>query len=70
MHAVFLDWESIDNQDLDRQCLQNLPVDWTFHGATQPGQLASRLEGQTIVVSNKVVLVENPMTSAAKVCGI
>jgi glycerate dehydrogenase len=56
MHAVFLDWESIDNQDLDRRCLREMPVDWTFHGATDPAQLAVRLEGQAIVVSNKVVL--------------
>jgi len=56
MHAVFLDWESVDNQDLDRTSLQDLPVEWTFHGATTSAQLAPRLAGQTIVVSNKVVV--------------
>jgi len=56
MHAVFLDWESVDNQDLDATCLRNLPVDWTFQAATTSGQLASHLRGQQIVVSNKVVL--------------
>lgn len=56
MHAVFLDWESVDNQDLDRDCLQSLPVDWRFHAATTPEQLAANLSGQAIVVSNKVVL--------------
>ena len=56
MHAVFLDWESIDNRDLDQQCLQALPVDWTFHPATTSAQLASRLRGCEIVVSNKVLL--------------
>ena len=56
MHAVFLDWESVDNRDLDQRCLQKLPVDWRFHSATDAAQLASRLHGCEIVVSNKVVL--------------
>lgn len=56
MHAVFLDWESVDNQDLDAGCLHSLPMHWQFHAATTPAQLAARLEGQAVVVSNKVVL--------------
>jgi glycerate dehydrogenase len=56
MHAVFLDWESVDNQDLDSARLRELPVNWIFHAATTPEQLAERLQGQEIVVSNKVVL--------------
>jgi len=64
MHAVFLDWESVDNQDLDRQRLHALPLDWSFHGATTPAQLASRLEGQAIVVSNKVVLDATAIAAA------
>jgi glycerate dehydrogenase len=64
MHAVFLDWESVDNQDLDRQRLLALPVDWTFHGATSAEQLATRLHGQAIVVSNKVVLDATTITEA------
>lgn len=56
MHAVFLDWESVDNRDLDKRCLQELPVEWSLYGQTTPAQLASRLAGQSIVVSNKVVL--------------
>ncbi len=64
MHAVFLDWESVDNQDLDTQRLQTLPVKWTFHGSTTPAQLASRLAGQNIAISNKVVLDANTITAA------
>lgn len=56
MHAVFLDWQSVDNQDLDATCLHKLALDWQFHAATGQAQLAERLDGQAIVVSNKVVL--------------
>lgn len=56
MHAVFLDWESLDHQDLDIRCLRTLPLTWQFHAATTVSQLAERLAGQAIVVSNKVVL--------------
>lgn len=56
MHAVFLDWESVNNGDLDNRCLRELPVEWTFHPNTTAGQLESRLQGCAIAVSNKVLL--------------
>jgi len=56
MHAVFLDWESVDHADLDDACLRELPLEWNFYGASAPEELAPRLRGQAIVVSNKVLL--------------
>ena len=56
MHAVFLDWESVDKQDLDQRCLLDLPVSWQFHASTPTAQVVARVDGQQIVVSNKVVL--------------
>jgi glycerate dehydrogenase len=66
MQAVFLDWESVDHQDLDAGCLQELPVDWQFYPSTSAAQLAERLHNQNIVVSNKVVLDAATIHAAAE----
>ena len=60
MRAVFLDWNSIDRQDLDRRWLEQLPLEWEFRPNTNAAQLDAVLQDIDIVVSNKVVL-----TSAA-----
>lgn len=65
MHGVFLDWESLDNQDLDSGCIRELPLNWQFHPNTSPGQLASRLAECEIVISNKVMLNSTAIRSAA-----
>lgn len=54
--AVFLDMDSLDRDDIDRDVLTRVLPDWTFYGNTDATQLAQRLTGHTIVVSNKVVL--------------
>ena len=64
MRAVFLDWESVDNEDLDSQCLRSLPLEWTFHPNTAAPQLQSRLQGCDIAVSNKVMLGADAIHSA------
>ena len=56
MRAVFLDWDSVDNQDLDRRCLEQLPIDWEFFDNTLMEQLPLCLERAEIAVSNKIVL--------------
>jgi len=65
MRAVFLDWESLDHDDLDRQQLMALPLNWTFHAATSPLHLHERIAGQDIVVSNKVVLDATAIATAS-----
>jgi len=67
MHAVFLDWESLDHDDLDRQSLTALPLHWTLHAATTPAQLPERIAGQHIVVSNKVVIDAAAIASAREI---
>lgn len=64
MQAVFLDWQSVDNQDLDSACLHELSLNWQFHAATNSTQLSERLAGQSIVVSNKVLLNADTLQSA------
>lgn len=59
MRAVFLDWNSVDNQDLDRRCFEQLPLDWSFLPNTSSENVISALQGADIAVSNKVVLDKN-----------
>jgi len=59
MRAVFLDWNSVDNQDLDRRCFEQLPLDWSFLPNTSSVNAISALQGADIAVSNKVVLDKN-----------
>jgi glycerate dehydrogenase len=56
MRAVFLDWNSVDRQDLDRRWLEQLPLDWEFRPNTNASQLVAVLQDVDIVVSNKVIL--------------
>src|SRR3546814_221669 len=61
--AVFLDHSSLDLGDLDlsplRQCFGNLEL----HAQTAPEQVAERLQGAQVAISNKVPL--NAQTFAA-----
>jgi glycerate dehydrogenase len=56
MRAVFLDWNSVDRQDLDRGWLKQLPLEWEFRPNTDTAQLRAILQDVDIVISNKVVL--------------
>ena len=56
MRAAFLDWASVDANDLDKTCLTELPVTWQFLSKAQPVELDQLLTEATILVSNKVLL--------------
>ncbi len=56
MRGVFLDLESVSTGDLLLASLESALPDWNFHPATDARQVASRIEGCDVVVSNKVVL--------------
>lgn len=66
MRAVFLDWNSVDNHDLDTGCFQLQGVEWEFYPNTTPETLHRHLAGAQIAVSNKVVLDEAALTSASE----
>ena len=55
MKAVFLDSESLDRGDLDLSALE-AAAEWTFHPHTAPGEVAERIRGAEVVISNKVPL--------------
>ena len=64
MKGVFLDYASIDSGDLDRSLLAASLESWDWHDASDPGQVAGRIHGADIVVSNKVALDRTVLAGA------
>ena len=56
MKAVFLDFKSIDRDDLDLIALKHSHSDWTLHNETFHNETAERIKNAEIVVTNKVVI--------------
>lgn len=56
MKAVFLDWHSLDRDDLDPGLLQSAVAEYRQYTHTTPDQLLERVGDAEIVISNKVVL--------------
>jgi len=54
--AVFLDHQSLDLGDLDLSPLSQQFDEFELYATTAPGQVAERLQGASVVVSNKVML--------------
>jgi len=67
MKGVFLDFDTISvHDDIDISPLRGLPgVEWTFHGATRPEELAARIADRELAVVNKVVLDAGTLARAA-----
>jgi len=64
MHGVFLDFESLDQGDIDFEALRSTLPGWEFHAKTQPADTIERIKNAGIVVSNKVVLDRTTLQSA------
>ncbi len=56
MRGVFLDLASIDTGDLRLEGLREALPDWAWYDTTRSEQVAERIAGADVVVSNKVVL--------------
>jgi len=56
MLGVFLDRDSLDLQDLDFRRLESVLPQWRMYPQSEARNLAERLAGASVVVSNKVVL--------------
>lgn len=56
MKGVMLDRGSLDRGDLDFTALEATLDRWSYHEATEPSQVAERIAGADVVVTNKVVL--------------
>lgn len=54
--AVFLDHTSLDLGDLDLGALHQSFAELQLHASTQPDQVAERLQGAQVAITNKVVI--------------
>ena len=66
MLGVFLDRDSLDRGDLDFSSLDNVIDDWQFYAQTQADDLSSRIATSEIIISNKVMIDEAAIQSAAR----
>lgn len=64
MIGVFLDRDSVDAGDMDLSPLEDALPDWEYFGHTDPGQVAERLQGAQVVITNKVVLDADTLADA------
>ena len=66
MKAVFLDYQSLDKNDLDFNPLKAAFDDLTLYPSTRPEQLAARIADAEVLISNKVVLDANSLAQCPK----
>ena len=66
MRGVFLDTDTVDGGDLDLSPIRaHARIDWAFHRTTQTEQVAERIRGRQIVISNKTLLPAAVLRAAA-----
>jgi glycerate dehydrogenase len=63
--GVFLDLESIHPRDLDLNALHDCLPHWTLHDETRAAEVAGRIAGAQVVVTNKVPLGAEQIRAAA-----
>ena len=56
MRAVFLDFASLQPDDLDTAALTSLPLDLALHAHTRPDETVARLQHAQIAITNKTVV--------------
>lgn len=64
MRAVFLDYDTVSNGDLDRSVFSAAPVE--YFGTTGPGEIGERIRDADIVLLNKVKMARKQLEEAAK----
>ena len=62
--GVFLDFESVDEGDLDRSSLEASLSHWQWHKYSRPDQVPSRVSPAEVVISNKCVINRKTMERA------
>ena len=62
--AVFLDLATVDRGDLDLTGLTAACAHWSMFETTRPAEIAARLAGAEVAVTNKVVLDHTALASA------
>lgn len=66
MLGVFLDRESVDNEDLDCSALEAALPQWRFYPATGAEEVEARIRDAHVVVSNKVPLTATALAGATQ----
>lgn len=66
MHGVVLDLDSLHPDDIDLQPLRDSLPAWELYGHTENRELRERLQGATVVVTNKVPLDRPAIVSASE----
>ena len=56
MKAVYLDYASLDQQDLDFQALHAVFDSLVLYPATSAAEIASRVAGFDVIITNKVMI--------------
>lgn len=64
MRGVFLDLDSVHPQDLDLDRLRGCLTEWSLFGQTSARQVAERIAGAQVVVTNKVRLTADQLRNA------
>lgn len=64
MLAVFLDYDTVSNGDLDTSALTEVMPELRFFGATDESQIAGRIDEAEIVLLNKLVLSSEHLDAA------
>ncbi len=65
MRGAFLDWDSLNGDELDRDSLHALPVDWQYFANIGRSELEDGIDDYDILISNKVNL-DTALLSKAK----
>jgi glycerate dehydrogenase len=64
VRAVFLDYETVSNGDLDTAALTGVLPGLQFHGSTDAAEIAGRIADAEVVLLNKFVLTRNHLHAA------
>ncbi len=68
--VVFLDHASLDRNDLDLEPLRQASCGLTLHPATEAPEVAARIAGHQVVITNKVVIDEAVMAASPELAAI
>ncbi|MCI0433156.1 MAG: glycerate dehydrogenase, partial [Gemmatimonadetes bacterium] len=66
MHAVFLDFGTVSNGDLDTGTLERVLPGLVIHEQTRPDQVAERIAGFEVVLANKAIIDRAAIASNAE----
>ena len=64
MRGTILDADSFERGDLDTTSLESALDQWTHHRSTQSHEVAERIAGCEVVVTNKVIIDAAAMQNA------